>query len=397
MKKGLLFLLLSAGMCWGQASGTFQPATTNVPGAAYPRIDADSRIEFRLKAPDAQKVQVQVGGVPAIDMIKGADGVWSVITPPIVSGFHYYYFIIDGVQVNDPASHAYYGVSKDSGGIEVPEKGAEFYHVQDVPHGEVREHWYHSSVTDSWRRVFIYTPPGYDKNLKTRYPVLYLQHGGGEDETGWVKQGYANFILDNLIAEGKAKPMIIVMSSGNARRAGEPDRPVGPPPGASAAPRAVPSGPSAFEDDMIKVIIPMIDSNYRTISDRDHRAMAGLSMGGMQTFQVTMNHLNEFSYIGGFSGGGGGFGGGAFDPKTAANGVYADAASFNKKVHLLWIGVGTAEPDRMRSGILAFHEGLVKAGINVIFYESPGTAHEWQTWRRDLSLFAPLLFQKDAK
>jgi enterochelin esterase family protein len=245
--------------------------------------------------------------------------------------------------------------------------------------------------------VFIYTPPGYDKNLKTRYPVLYLQHGGGEDETGWVKQGYANFILDNLIAEGKAKPMIIVMSSGNARRAGEPDRPVGPPPGASAAPRAVPSGPSAFEDDMIKVIIPMIDSNYRTISDRDHRAMAGLSMGGMQTFQVTMNHLNEFSYIGGFSGGGGGFGGGAFDPKTAANGVYADAASFNKKVHLLWIGVGTAEPDRMRSGILAFHEGLVKAGINVIFYESPGTAHEWQTWRRDLSLFAPLLFQKDAK
>jgi enterochelin esterase family protein len=227
------------------------------------------------------------------------------------------------------------------------------------------------------------------------YPVLYLQHGGGEDETGWIRQGHANFILDNLIAAGKAKPMLIVMSSGNARRPGDP--PPGPPPTGAAAPRAMPTGPSAFEEDMVKVIIPMIDSTYRTMPDRDHRAMAGLSMGGMQTFQVTLNHLDMFSYIGGFSGAGGGFGGAPFDVKTAANGVYADPAAFNKKVHLLWLGVGTAEPDRMHQSVTTFHDALVSDGINVQFYESPGTAHEWQTWRRDLNLFAPLLFQKEAK
>jgi enterochelin esterase family protein len=253
-------------------------------------------------------------------------------------------------------------------------------------------------VTDSWRQVFVYTPPNYDKATSQRYPVLYLQHGGGEDETGWIRQGHANFILDNLIAAGKAKPMIIVMSSGNARHPGDPDRPAGPPPATrTAAPRGMPMLSTAFEEDMIKVIIPMIDSSYRTIPDRDHRAMAGLSMGGMQTFMVTTAHLDTFSYIGGFSGAGGGFGGGDFDVKTAANGVYADAAAFNKKVHLLWLGVGTEEQERMRSSVLGFRDALLKNGINVQFYESPGTAHEWQTWRRDLNLFAPLLFREKTK
>lgn len=400
MKNAMLFLLFSAGVCCCQGQGTFQPATTNVPNAEYPRIDADSRIEFRIKAPDAQKVKVQVGAVPAIDMIKDADGVWTVITPPIVPGFHYYYFNIDGVTVNDPASRAYFGVSKDSGGIEVPEKGVDFYHVRDVPHGEVREHWYHSSVTDTWRRVFVYTPPDYDKDLKTRYPVLYLQHGGGEDETGWIKQGHANFILDNLIAAGQAKPMLIVMSYGYAKRAGAADPNLGAVPfGSPAALKAMQTLTAASEDDLVGNIIPMIDSNFRTNPDRDHRAMAGLSMGGMQTFQITLNHLDKLSYIGGFSGAGTGFvfGNNSFDQKTAFNGVFADAAAFNKKVNLLWLGVGTAEPERMHTGIVAFHEALVKAGIDVKFYESPGTAHEWLTWRRDLNLFAPLLFQKSVK
>ena len=255
-------------------------------------------------------------------------------------------------------------------------------------------------MTGTWRRVFIYTPPGYDNAVKTHYPVLYLQHGGGEDETGWIRQGHANFILDNLIAAGKSKPMLIVMSYGYAKRAGAPEPNLGGAPfGSAAALKAMQQMTSAFDEEMVSVIIPMIDSAYRTIPDRDHRAMAGLSMGGMQTFAITLNHLDKFSYIGGFSGAGTGFvfGNNSFDQKTAFNGVFADPAAFNKKVHLLWLGVGTAEPERMHTGIVAFHEALVKAGIDVKFYESPGTAHEWQTWRRDLNLFAPLLFQQGGK
>ena len=396
MKKALFLLFLSAGMCWGQSPDAFQPASTNVPNAEFPRIDADSRIEFRIKAPDAQKVQVQVGTVPAIDMLKGADGVWTVTTPPIVPGFHYYYLNIDGVAVNDPATRAFYGVSKDSGGIEVPEKGVDFYLAKDVPHGEVREHWYRSSVTDTWRRVFIYTPPGYDKDVKMRYPVLYLQHGGGEDETGWIKQGHANFILDNLIAEGKAKPMLIVMSLGYAKRAGAPDTNLGGAPfGSPAAMKAMQALTQAFEDEMVAVIVPMIDAEYRTFADRDHRAMAGLSMGGGQTFQIALNHLDRFSYIGGFSGAPAGFvfGGQKLDPKTSFNGVMADPVAFGMRVHLLWLGVGTREPEQLHNGIKSFHEALEAAGIKHIYYESPGTAHEWLTWRRDLNDFAPRLFR----
>jgi enterochelin esterase family protein len=394
MMKFAMFFVVAAGICWAQVPDTSQPAVTNVPGAQYPRINSDLSVQFRLKAPDAQKVQVQVGTLKPIDMIRDADGVWAVTTPPIVPGFHYYYLMIDGVTVNDPAGRAFYGVGKDSTGIDVPEKGVDFYYPQSVPHGDVREHWYYSSVTESWRRVFVYTPPNYDNAVSQRYPVFYLQHGGGEDETGWIRQGHANFILDNLIAAGKAKPMIIVMSSGNARHPGEPERTPGPPPaGQSISPRGISVLFSAFEEDMIKVIIPMVDSTYRTIPDREHRAMAGLSMGGMQTFLITAAHLDKFSYIGGFSGAGGGFGGTDFDVKTAANGAYANAATFNKKVHLLWLGVGTEEQEQMRSSVLNFRDALVKGGIEVKFYESPGTAHEWQTWRRDLNLFAPLLFR----
>jgi len=395
-----MFSLLAGGICWAQTPDTFKPPVTNVPNAEYPRIDDQSRIEFRLKAQDAGKVQVKVGGVPSVDLVKGEDGVWSVTTPPIVPGFHYYYYTIDGVTVDDPASRTFYGVGKDSTGIEVPEKGADFYLVQDVPHGEVREHWYHSTVTGSWRRCFVYTPPGYDMNLKTRYPVLYLQHGAGEDETGWIRQGHANFILDNLIAAGKAKPMLIVMDNGYAARPGvpPPQAPTGAAPGGAAMLESMRAMTAVFEDVMIQDIIPMIDKTYRTLPGRDHRAMAGLSMGGMQTFQITMNHLDTFSYIGGFSGAAAGFvfGGNTLDTKSAYNGVLRHPAAFNKKVHLVWLGVGTAEPERMHTGLVSFNNFLQQAGIQHVFYESPGTAHEWQTWRRDLNLFAPLLFAPPA-
>jgi enterochelin esterase family protein len=227
--------------------------------------------------------------------------------------------------------------------------------------------------------------------------VLYLQHGGGEDETGWIKQGHANFILDNLIASGSSKPMIVVMAYGYARRAGHPDPDIsGKPFGSPEMMKAMQEMAQAFEDDMTQALIPYVDSNFRTISDRDHRAMAGLSMGGMQTFQVTFDHLDTFSYIGGFSGAAGQLvlGNRTLDPKTDFFGALADPEAFAKRVHLLWIGVGTDEPAMMHTGIERLHKSLDDAHIKHVYYESPGTSHEWQTWRRDLKDFAPRLFQQ---
>src|ERR1035438_5120649 len=209
MKAILLLSTLACAFCWGQAADDSKPASTNIMGQEYPRVHADHRVTFRLRAPDAQKVQVHIGSTD-YPMEKAADGTWTGTVPPQVVGFHYYYLIVDGVQVNDPASEAFYGVSRESSGIEIPEKGVDYYDAKDVPHGDVRSHWYFSKVTNGWRQCYIYTPPDYDKNVKARYPVLYLLHGGGEDQRGWVIQGRVNFILDNLIAAKKAKPMLIV-------------------------------------------------------------------------------------------------------------------------------------------------------------------------------------------
>jgi enterochelin esterase family protein len=224
--------------------------------------------------------------------------------------------------------------------------------------------------------------------------VLYLQHGAGEDETGWIRQGHANFILDNLIASGSTKPMIVVMGYGYARRAGvTPADLTGKPFGSPEVMRAMQEAFAVFEDDMTQALIPFIDANFRTKTDRDHRAMAGLSMGGAQTFQIAFDHLELFSYIGGFSGAGLVFGNQKLDPRTDFHGALADPAAFAKRVHLLWIGVGTDEPPMMKNGLERLHNSLADAKIEHVFYESPGTAHEWQTWRRDLKDFAPRLFQ----
>jgi enterochelin esterase-like enzyme len=373
LKPALLLALFVTVPLWPQAADDGVPASSNVLNAQYPRLHADNSATFRVKAPDAQKVEVQVGAdSKRYPLVKGSDGVWTGSTEPLVPGFHYYFLVIDGVQVSDPASQSFFGYGKASSGIEVPEKGVNFYQPQGAPQGEIRIHWYNSKVTGAWRRCFVYTPPGYDADPRSRYPVLYLQHGAGEDETGWTMQGRVNFILDNLIAAQQAKPMIVVMDRGYAGRTG----------GAAG---------NAFEDVVLQDLIPTIDATYRTLTDRDHRAMAGLSMGGGQTIQITLKHLDRFAYIGAFSGAG--FGGPAFDPKTSFNGVFADTAAFNKKVKLLWLGVGTMEPERMATAIRSFHEALSKAGIRATYYESPGTAHEWQTWRRDFKEFAPLLFR----
>jgi len=399
MKRLVLMVLpfaLAASFATAQESSDFKPATTNVWGAEYPRVDKAGRVEVRLKAPDATKVRLNFWSGPKIDMLKQADGFWTITTERLAPGLHYYTLVVDGVEMNDPASHAFFGGSKHASAVEVPEPGVDYYDIRAVPHGQVREVWYDSKATGTWRHALVYLPPGYEEQTKARYPVLYLQHGGGEDETGWIRQGRANFILDNLIAAGNCKPMIVVMAYGYARSAGyaAPDL-TGKPFGSPEMMKAMQDMAKAFEDDVTQALIPFVDATYRTIADRDHRAMAGLSMGGMQTFQITLNHLDLFSYIGGFSGAGGlqMISGQAPDWKSAYNGVFADPAVFAKKVHLLWLGVGTVEPERMRDGIRKFHTALTEAGIQHIYWESPGTDHEWQTWRRDLKDFAPRLFQ----
>ncbi len=395
MKYIATLTVLFAGLCGAQESA-FQPSTTNVWNADFPRIDPSGRVEIRIKAPDATKVKLNFWNGPKVDMVKQADGFWTITTPALMPGFHYYTLNIDGAEVADPSTQAYFGGGKPASGVEVPEPGSTYYSVQNVPHGQVREVWYNSKITGTWRHALVYLPPNYDTEPKVRYPVLYLQHGGGEDETGWVRQGHANFILDNLIAGGNCKPMLVVMAYGYARRTGYvlPDL-TGKPFGSPEMMKAMQDMAAAFEDDVTQVLIPYIDSTFRTLSDRDHRAMAGLSVGGMQTFQITLNHLDLFSYIGGFSGAGGMqfLGNRKLDPKTDYNGVFADPGAFGKKVHLLWVGVGTKEPERIRAGLLNLHTSLEEAKIQHVFYESPDTDHEWQTWRRDLKDFAPRLFK----
>jgi enterochelin esterase family protein len=356
------------------------PASTNVSGAQYPKITSDNRIIFQIKAPEAQKVQVDL--MKKYDMVKNSEGVWEATTDPIIEGFHYYSILIDGVAVCDPASQTFYGMGRMASGIEIPEKGVDNYLAKDVPHGQIRQVHYYSNITKAWRRAFVYTPAGYDTKLSERYPVLYLQHGAGEDETGWSNQGRVDFILDNLIAEGKAKPMLVVMDRGYAV---DPDAPK-PEPGVKGMFQN-----SALSNVFIKEIIPTIDKEFRTIPDRDHRTMAGLSMGGFQTFQITLTNLDKFAYIGGFSGAG--FMQPGTDLKTMYNGVWADVNAFNKKVKVMYLSIGTAEPERMYQTVNNFHKELEKAGIKHTYYESPGTSHEWLTWRRSLNQFAGLLFK----
>jgi enterochelin esterase-like enzyme len=388
--RTLAFLLLGCGVCWGQTADDCRPSTLNIPGAQYPCVYPDHRATFRLLAPDAHKVQVRVG--KDFDMAKGEDGVWAVTTTPLVEGFHYYSLVVDGVTIADPATRTFFGSGWENSGIEIPESAdIDYYLPRNVPHGQVSQRWYYSTVTANWRRCYVYTPPDYD-NGKARYPVLYLLHGWGEDETGWHVQGHADLILDNLIAAKKARPMIIVMDNLNAAKPGEDGsiffarwlRPAAP-----GEPRRGLAGftGATFTEMMLTDLIPAIEKTYRVLPGRETRAMAGLSMGGMQTFLTTLANLDKFAYIGGFSGSTGGRGG--FDPKTSNNGVFADADAFNRKVKLLFLGIGSTEGP----GAKNFSEQLTKAGVKNVFFESAGTAHEWLTWRRCLNDFAPRLFR----
>jgi enterochelin esterase family protein len=400
-----MLLLFGCQLGFGQITDECKPSTLNVPSAQYPCVYPDHRAAFRVVAPDAQKVQVRVG--QNFDMVKGTDGAWTVTTTPLVVGFHYYSLVIDGATVADPATRTFFGSGWDNSGIEIPEASdVDYYLPQNVPHGQVSQRWYNSKITGKWRRCYVYTPPDYDTS-KTRYPVLYLLHGWGENEQGWHIQGHVDFIMDNLIAAKRAKPMIIVMDNLNAVKPGEDAsifaarglvpqaKPVVPPAGGGrgAGPAGRGGGLASFmggtfTEMMFTDLIPVIEKTYRVLSGRENRAMAGLSMGGMQTFLTSLANLDKFAYIGGFSGSTGGFGG-TFDPKTSNNGVFADAAAFNKKVKVLFLGIGSTEGP----GTKNFSDQLTKAGIKNVYFESAGTAHEWLTWRRCLNDFAPRLFK----
>jgi len=350
------------------------PAPSNVRGASYPRIHSDRRVTFRIKAPLAKQVQLQPGGDDnglgkgPLAMSRTEDGVWSVTLPPVVPGFHYYWFLVDGLVVNDTASESYFGWGRQSSAIEVPGPDADFFAPGEAPQGDVRARWYLSKTTGKWRRAFVYTPAEYERKPRARYPVLYLQHGAGEDERGWTNQGRANLILDRLIAEGKAKPMIVVMDQGYA---------------------TAPTGSAnAFEQVLLNDLIPMIDAAYRTRPAAEHRALAGLSMGGGQSLQIGLTHPELFAWVGAMSASprlGA-------DLKSAYGGAFADPSAFHKRYRLLWLGAGTAEERAMKASKTA-HETLEKAGIRNVFSVSSGTAHEWHTWRRHLRDFAPLLFR----
>ena len=353
----------------------FKPSAVNQLGKEFPQVNSEGRVRVQISAPEALKVQLDIGAVK-YDLKKDEKGVWTGESAPQDEGFHYYQLNIDGASVPDPGSLYFYGASRWGSGIEVPAQDQDFYALKNVPHGQVREHIYYSEVNKAMRRCFVYTPPGYDKNTKKRYPVLYLQHGGGENETGWSSQGRANLIMDNLIAEGKAKSFIIVMDNGTWTMSG-PRRSEGgtwPPKGWA----------DGFMNTLLKDIIPMIDANYRTLANQKNRAMAGLSMGGMQTRVITLANPDVFSQVGMFSGG-------SFSEEDVKN-----APGFREKVKLLFVSFGSRELDNSGMGFggnpKENTEKLKELGMNTHFYVSPETAHEWQSWRRSLYQFAQLLF-----
>jgi enterochelin esterase family protein len=374
-------LLALGGLAAAQTIPDGTPAPSNVRGKEFPRIHPDRRVTFRVNAPSAQKVAVagrgadsgMNGNVP-FEMTKGADGVWQVTTSPVRPGFHYYELLIDGQRTTDPASETYFGWAQYTSGLEVPDPQLDFYAAKDVPHGEVRIRPYRSKTTGQHRQAYVYTPPGYDADASVRYPVLYLQHGSGENETSWTRQGKANLILDNLIAEGKARPMIVVMEQGYAVKPGA-ENPGG-------------RGNEDFGELVVRDLVPLIDSSYRTIQDRHQRAIAGLSMGAGQAMRIGLGNLDLFASIGSFSGGAR-----EFDPKTSYDGAFADADALNKKLDLLWLGCGTE--DRLYGGAKSLHQALEKIRVRHVWFEGPGS-HEWQVWRKHLHDLAPRLFRQPA-
>lgn len=369
------FSIFLAGACFAQEVvpvDDWKPASTNQDGKEYPQVNSEGRVKIRVVAPEAKSVSCSFRN--SSEFQKDENGVWTGFTRPLDEGFHYYTIKIDGAEVPDPNSKYYFGAMRWGSGVEVPAKDKEFYAVKNIPHGQLREVLFYSASTESTRRAFVYTPPGYDADQAKRYPVLYLQHGWGENEYGWAVQGHASLIMDNLIAEAKTKPFIIVMTYGmtnDVRMGGMANFDI-----------------SHFEKVLVDELVPFVDTNFRTLSDQPNRAMAGLSMGSMETKLITLKHTDKFSHIGLFSG------------ATISTEDVTKTEGFKDKVKLVFVSYGSKEvgggaQPRRGGDPEATTKALKEAGVNSHYYLSPETAHEWQTWRRSLKEFAPLLFQSE--
>ena len=381
--------------------GSYSPVT-NININGYPRVLSDNRVMFRVNAPQAQNVQIDLCGTK-YDMNKSDNGAWTVTTNPQVPGYHYYSLVVDGVSTADPASQSFYGCSRWSSAIEIKEAGMDVFEVQDVPHGEVRTVYYYSKVDESWRPLMIYTPAGYNEG-KQDYPVVYIQHGGGEDHRGWMEQSRTAQIMDNLIAAGKAVPMIVVSSNSNVRSRN----------GRSSEGRQVRldgrvvtdegkasggfgggyswQGMQAFRSEMIENIIPFVEKNYRVKKDRKNRAMCGLSMGGGQSFYIGLRDPEVFANVGVFSTGmfGGIQGASNFDLEKEVPGILTDTKTFNKQFDVFFMSCGEQDPriEYTRNIVKKMRDG----GVEVKFNSYPGD-HEWQVWRKSLHEFAQYLFK----
>ncbi len=361
---------------------------SNVPGAPYPRLDAARRLVFRVHAPDADSLRVQAPGdslgSEPLELSRDADGYWTGAIDDPAPGFHYYRLEVAGMAVNDPGSQAFSGYGGAVSGLEIPEPGNDSAELRDVPHGEIRTRWYEAGTTGGRRQLVVYTPPGYDDDASRRYPVLYLQHGSGEDETSWCRQGRAGIILDNLLADGSVDPMIVVMGSGYASPPANP----GTPPTAGEVQRVI----DEFADLLLDAVIPTVDRAYRTIPDRDHRALAGLSMGGRQALAVGLANLGTMAWVAGLS------------PAVWRHGADRSwtigtdwvkvllAESGGHRARHVFLSAGSAEP-MFVDAVHTLEQMLTEAGVDHTSYLSPGTGHEWLTWRRSLIELAPRLFR----
>lgn len=373
----MLAIALTASLCLAQVEikEDFKPSVLNQPGQEYPQVNSQGYARFRIEAPQAQSVVVSLGLGGARGgtvLTKGEDGTWMGTTSgPLDEGFHYYHVTIDGGVFNDPGTLNFYGSIRWESGIEIPAHDQDFYALKNVPHGRVQQILFPSKSTNTSRRAFVYTPPEYHKNTTKRYPVLYLQHGWGENEYAWSNQGHANLIMDNLLADGKCKPFIIVMTYGMTNDVKM---------GGMASFRIEP-----FQTVLVNELIPYIDANFRTLSDQPNRAMAGLSMGGMETRMITLANLDTFSHIALLSGG------------TISMNDVNNTPGFKDKVKLVFVSYGSREIGGGRGGRggnpQSTVDALKEAGINSHFYVSQNTAHEFQSWRRSLRELAPLLFK----